>query len=246
MKIRLTGRALLGATWLLAGLPAAAQLPAPVLLQPKGEQVEFALIQERCVQSGEVLFGAGQRWSACRVTRAGFVTTIGLLDFYYAHYCLVGPVSGKNACDKQAQVIFGNRAYRSEAYTVLQRIDPAGTQYEVPLVTGFGDDNLLVLSAMLKKGAAPVRKFYSWRDALWQSVDQNEWKSALLRRLPHGSRITSSGSVDPLTFSVRVTVAQSADRGGGKPLRVDLGFTDGHFFVRDVLGGIPGQAAHSR
>ena len=138
--IRRTASSLLAAALLFSGVPAAAESPEPmlsmppVLLQPKGEKVDFAPIQERCVQSGQIRFGAGERWSDCRLTRAGFVSTIGLLDFYYAQYCLIDGAKNAKGCDKQAMVIFGNRAYRGEAYSVLQRIDPAGTQYEIPTV----------------------------------------------------------------------------------------------------------------
>ena len=61
---------LLAAFFLIAGSPAGAESSAPesalspmppVLLQPKGEKVDFAPIQQRCVQSGQIRFGAVER-----------------------------------------------------------------------------------------------------------------------------------------------------------------------------------------
>ncbi len=242
--IHCAAASLLAAVLSIAGSPAGAESSAPesaltpmppVLLQPKGEKVEFAPIQERCVQSGQIRFGAGERWSDCRLTRAGFVSTIGLLDFYYAHYCLIDGAKNAKACDKQAMVIFGNRAYRGEAYSVLQRIDPAGTQYEIPLVTGSGDDNLLILSAKPRNDARAVRKYYSWHDALWQPVDEQAWKRELPSRLPAGARVSVTSQPDPQSLSVRIIVADAAGHGRGKPMRVELDFADRQLFIRDVV-----------
>ena len=242
--IHCTAASLLAAFFLIAGSPAGAESSAPesalspmppVLLQPKGEKVDFAPIQERCVQSGQIRFGAAERWSDCRLTRAGFVSTIGLLDFYYAHYCLIDGAKNARGCDKQAMVIFGNRAYRGEAYAVLQRIDPAGTQYEIPLVTGAGDDNLLILSAKPGNDARPVRKYYAWHDALWQPVDAHAWQRELPARLPVGARVNVNGQPDPQSLSVRITVADPSGHARGKPMRVELGFADRRLFIRDLV-----------
>ena len=240
-RIHRAAGSLLAAALLFSGVPAAAESPEPmlsmppVLLQPKGEKVDFAPIQERCVQSGQIRFGAGERWSDCRLTRAGFVSTIGLLDFYYAHYCLIDGATNAKGCDKQAMVIFGNRAYRDEAYAVLQRIDPAGTQYESPLVTGAGDDNLLILSAKPKNDVRPARKYYAWHEALWQPVDEHAWQRELPARLPAGARISVNGQPDPQTLSVRITVADPVGHARGKPMRVELGFADRQLFIRDLV-----------
>ena len=95
----------------------------------KQASVEFSSITETCQQVAGVSFGPGGKWASCRVLASGFVATIGLQDFFFARYCL-----GENGaqCDSLAQVVFRNRAYRSEAHVEMVRFDPAGTQYERP------------------------------------------------------------------------------------------------------------------
>lgn len=250
--MKLLAAALIGAG--LCGSAAsvhAAEERLPVM-QPRGEKVEFAPIQEQCVQFADVRFGPGQRWDGCHVTRAGFVSTIELLDFYYAHYCLTKtaaktaakaaakpattpPTKAADrrtsadpapACDKRALVIFGNRAYRHDAFAVLHRIDPAGTEYGVPLVTGADDDNLLAISVK-RRGAALARHLFAWKEDFWQRMDDRAWKSALRKHLPAGARIGADTVIDPETLTVMVPMAGSAGS-----LRVEMGYADGRLFVR--------------
>jgi hypothetical protein len=131
---------------------------APAFAQDKTAQdkfgedknkVEFARVQEECVQSAEITFGPQGRWQSCTVTRTGFVATIGLQDFYYAHYCL-GPTAA--GCKRQAQVVFRNRAYRPEAFVEMVRIDPPGTRYDIPLLIGTDTEGALAAG-----GAAEVQ-----------------------------------------------------------------------------------------
>ena len=104
------------------------------------DKVEFAHVQQQCLQAGEIRFGLQRRWSNCKLTHSGFIGTIGLQDFFYAQYCLFNSLK---RCDKQALVVFRNRAYQPDAFVEMTRIDPTGTRYEIPLLIGTDRDSVL-------------------------------------------------------------------------------------------------------
>ncbi len=55
-------------------------------------------------------------------------------------------------CDRQAMVVFRNRAYKPDAVLEYTRIDPAGPRYEQPLLVGSyarQDQSLLAMSTRL-------------------------------------------------------------------------------------------------
>ncbi len=199
--------------------------------RPAGKPVPFAKIQEKCVSIPGLEFGKGKAWRDCKLTRARFVVTIGLLDFYHAQYCMM---RSPGKCDRQALVIFANRAYKEDAVPVLQRIDPPGTKYDDPLVTGSGSDNLLAVSATLPSGNTMQRAYYLWRDTKWNLLDDRQWKSAVQEKLPRGSRISEAGTPDPATLTVTLSVSQP-DRNDVQRLNAELGFAKGEFFVRNLV-----------
>ena len=196
-----------------------------VVETPAGDQVDFAKVQDQCEPNGEIRYGEGQRWKDCKLTRARFVSTLGLLDFYSAQYCLI-KTSGK--CDQQALVIFANRAYRTEATGVFQRIDPAGTSYTDPVVTGSENTNLLTFSVTKPGISKASYEYFQWKDAAWKPVSPRAWATAVKAKLPRDFRLTGSATPAPTTLSATVSVSGPA---GGTTARIDYGFREGLPFV---------------
>ena len=201
------------ATVLAAGLLAAPAAQAQSLMK-KAESVEyfdFNDIQEKCVRTVEANFGEDGRWKDCRLERAGFVATIGLQDFYFAEYCLI---KSGSKCDRQAQLVFSNRAYRPEAVLRLQRIDAAGTRYENPLVTGDAGQDILVTTVKLPRAKMAERTYYTWAGRDWSLVDVQSWRSDLKKMLPEGvgTRLAAGALPDPVTLEMSVPLYREADR----------------------------------
>jgi len=143
--------------------------------EPAKPAIPFARIQEACVRTDALPFGPGEHWTSCRLTRAGFVGTIGLLDFYYATWCLV---ARGERCDRVALLVFANRAYREEATLQFHRVDPAGTRYEYAIMVGGEASHAIAVSARAPKGGLE-RQFHAWAGSRWQAVDAAEWRAAL-------------------------------------------------------------------
>ncbi len=159
---------------LAAACTAALAMPAAA-----GAEVPFARIQEACVRTDALAFGPGERWTACRLTRAGFVGTIGLLDFYYATWCLVA--RGEH-CDRVALVVFANRAYGEEATLQFHRVDPVGTRYAHVMMVGGDASHAVVVSARQPNGGVE-RSYHAWAGARWHAVDVAEWRASLAAAL---------------------------------------------------------------
>ena len=201
------------ATVLAAGMMIAPAAQAQSALQKaeSAEYFDFDDIQEKCARTVATSFGEGGRWKDCRLERAGFVATIGLLDFYYANYCLI---KSGSKCDRQAQVVFSNRAYRPEAVLRLQRIDAAGTQYDVPLLIGDAGQDVLVTTVKLPRAKIAERTYYTWAGRDWSLVDVNSWRSDLKKMLPEGvgARLAAGALPDPVTLEMSVPLYREADR----------------------------------
>jgi hypothetical protein len=186
--------------------------------------IDFSKIQSECVQVPGLEVGNQAQWKGCRLVRAGFVGTIGLLDFYYANYCLTKV--GKR-CAAQAQVLFSNRAYRPEAVARSFRVDPAGTRYGDPLMIGSPEQNLLATTAH-HTGKKPVELNYSvWSGAEWASVDTHSWQQELPQQLPSGTMVRLSPHMqpDPTTLTMRLPLFQKGQRGTSIGLRSDAELT---------------------
>ncbi len=199
-----------------------------VIEKPAGDQVDFAKVQDQCVPNGEIRYGEGQRWKECRLTRARFVSTIGLFDFYSAQYCLVKS-GGK--CDQQALVIFANRAYRNEAIAVFQRTDPTGTAYTDPIVTGSDNINLLTFSVTKPGSVTASHQYFQWKEAAWQAVTPRAWATAVRAKLPKDFRLAGSATPAPESLSATVAVTGPA---GGTTARIEYGFREGLPFVNTM------------
>lgn len=197
-----------------ASLAAFLRLPALTLLAPllwsaacaaaaAGEAaapLEFARIQESCVVTAAIDFGPQSTWKQCRLERAGFISTIGLRDFYFAQYCLIKTGS---KCDKQALLVFSNRAYRPEAELHLHRLDAPGTRYETPLVIGDASQNVLALSAIAPAKGQVQRQFFVWSDAAWMPVDGEAWRKDLPQQTREqvAARLPRGWMPDPQTMA---------------------------------------------
>ncbi len=200
--------------------------------RPQGDVVKFADIENRCLQVGGIRFGAGRAWAGCRLISSRFVSTIGLLDFYHARYCLLDKAGRQ--CDRQAMLVFANRAYRDDATLVMLRMDPAGTAYEGPLVTGQGPDNLMVMS--VKQPGRPARMDYRyWNQARWNVLPAAAWRDAVQAQLGEGARVVGMvhPAADSLAASARITLP------GRQAInsRVEFAFTGGRVQVLRITSG---------
>ena len=199
---------------------------------PEGDVVKFADIENRCLEVGGIRFGARQPWTGCRLLSSRFVSTIGLLDFYHAQYCLVR--KGGSKCDRQAMLVFANRAYRDDATLVMLRMDPAGTAYDGPLVTGQGPDNLMVMS--VKQPGKPARMEYRyWNEARWNVLPASVWKDAVLAHLGQGARIV--GSVNPAAHNLSTSARIALPGRQALESRVEFSFEGGRVLVKRITRG---------
>jgi len=209
-------------------------------------KVEFARVQSECVQSVDITFGPQGRWASCRVTRAGFVATIGLQDFYYAHYCLANKAGNTTTntaggCDRQAQVVFRNRAYRPEAFVDMVRIDPPGTGYDIPLLIGSDTESALVTGVRFSDQSEAERSYFIRRQDRWEPIEARAWLTHLPERLPAGLSVRAqsaqSALPDPTTMVVRMPLFVAADRdccATGGSVEVQLSIEGGVFQVLDL------------
>lgn len=222
----------------------AAALLAPLLAgvsaakaDDKPAAIEFANIQEQCVQTDAVKFGPGHKWKDCKLIRAGFVSTIGLLDFYYATYCLIK--SGKS-CDSQALMVFANRAYRKEATLQLHRVDAAGSRYDAPMTIGMGDQNVLTTAYYAPRSDKAQRAYFNWSNPGWKPVDTVSWRKDLQRQLPAGMtvRLGANELPDPVTMAMQLPLLHKGEQSG----TVDVQFAiEGD---RLQVAGVKLDAAH--
>jgi len=165
-----------------------------------GDVVAFSSVLDDCVQVGGVRFGKGERWAKCEITRLRWASTIGLADIHQAQYCLGGD---DGSCSERALLLFANRAYTPVAHLLLQRVDPASTEYDDPLVVKNRYGYILTLVTRHGDGRAS-RDYYLWRDEGWQPIDTQGWRRELGRRLPRGVSAVGEGEFDPGTMSANV------------------------------------------
>ncbi len=198
--------------------------PTQTVMAGPALAVDFSKIQSECVQVAGLEIGNQAHWKGCRLMRAGFVGTIDLQDFYYANYCLTKV--GKQ-CAAHAQLLFSNRAYRPEARLQSLRIDPAGTQYDAPLMIGSHEQSLLA-STVYHKGQTQAELDYSvWLGVDWIRVDTKSWHQALPQQLPNGImvRLSPHAQPDPKTMSMHLPLFQKGQHGTWIALRSDVQLT---------------------
>jgi len=185
-------------------------IPSDDLGNASPEYFEFASIQKNCVRTRFTPFGKAEKWKSCKLESHGFVGTIevpgqGLQDFYYAMYCLS---KSSRRCDRQALLVFSNRAYRPEAVLRLARLDPAGTRYQVPLLIGTDIENALAITATTPAGEVTGRQYFGWINSRWVMVNPSGWQEQLRPRLPHGwsVKVAQGDMPDPETMAMRVSM----------------------------------------
>jgi hypothetical protein len=197
------------------------------------DSAELSLIQQECVQVGDITFGAGQAWSDCHVTKGRWVATIGLIDMYQAQYCLG---NGKEACDQRALVLFGNRAYTPKAKLLVQRIDSGSARYDDPIVIMSDYGRIMVVSANFSDGSVS-NNYYLWQTDKWVLIDSQKWLQELSRRLPDGIAARKGGLLDVDTMSSQVSLYRNAD-GDCCPsagvANVQLGLLKERLFLKSV------------
>lgn len=212
----------------LAGLMFAAVVSSPAYA--RGDVVKFEGVQQHCVQAGKVKFGAKAEFSECSVTRGRWVATLDFIDMYQAQYCL-GKVAG--VCDQRAFLLFGNRAYTPNAKVMLQRIDPAGTEYDDPRLvqTKYGD--ILTMSAHLPDGSES-RSYYRWQSAKWIPVESRAWLRELAKQLPKGEAVKTAVWPDIDTMSAQAKLYPAGASASNKTANVELAVTRDRFTVKKV------------
>ena len=193
--------------------------------------IKFAGLQENCVQTDKVKFGADAKWSGCKVTRGRWVATLDFLDLYQTQYCLA---RGENECDQRALLIFANRAYTPNAKVLLQRFDPSGTTYDDPVViqTKYGD--MMTVAANLPDGSVD-KSYYRWNKDHWIAVNARKWLRDLSRQLPKGDTIEAQVWPDVDSMSAHATLIKASGAGGKTGVAaVELAIAKGRFVVKKV------------
>jgi hypothetical protein len=208
-------------------LAAAVSLP----VHARDKAIKFEGVQEHCIQTDKIKFGANAKWSDCRVTKGRWFATLEFIDMYQAQYCLG---KGDGACEQRAFLVFGNRAYTPNAKVMLQQIDPGTDGYDEPRLvqTKYGD--ILTLSARLPGGGASKR-YYRWHSGRWLPVESRGWLRDLAKRLPKGETITGDVWPDIDSMTAQATLSSAASSGpGGKVAEVELGIAKDRFTVKKV------------
>ena len=213
----------------LAGLLFAAVVSSPAYA--RSDVVKFDGLQMHCVQAGKIKFGPNAKFSECSVTRGRWVATLDFIDMYQAQYCL-GKVAGE--CDQRAFTLFGNRAYTPNATVMLQRIDPAGTEYDDPRLvqTKYGD--ILTLSARLPDGSES-KNYYRWQSGKWVPVESRAWLRELARQLPKGEAINAAAVwPDADSMSAQAKLYRAGGAASDKAAKVELAVSKDRFTVKKV------------
>jgi hypothetical protein len=190
-----------------------------------GKALKFDGVQERCVQTDKVKFGANQRWAECTVTKGRWFVTLDFIDMYQAQYCLG---KGDGSCDQRAFMIFSNRAYKPDAHLMMQRLDPGAAEYEEPQVVQTKYGTIMTLSARYPDGRES-RNYYRWESERWSAVDASRWLRELTKKLPKGETVTADVWPDADSMHAQAKLAAS-----GKVADIELGIVNDRFTVRKV------------
>ncbi len=167
------------------------------------QALEFDRVHNECVQVPGLEFGPGREWSFCSLEHVAFVSTVGLSDFYATRYCL-GNKAG--VCERRAQILFANRAYRAEA--TIAHIDSAdgGTEFLDPVAVISADGSELLVLSTRSLGKVE-RRYYTWQARRWVPIDAGKWIAEYARQLPAGHRVLQAGAPVPVTLVSTVTVS---------------------------------------
>jgi hypothetical protein len=199
-----------------------------------GDMTALLNVQEECSQVGDISFGPGQRWASCQVTRGRWVSTIDLVDMYQAQYCLGGSPGN---CEQKALLLFGNRAYTPMAKLMVQRLDPANTEYDDPLVIKNEYGRILTVSARLPDGSRS-KQYYLWQAGSWSPIDSQAWLKDLAKRLPAGSTASQVSLPDVDTMSAKAMFSRPAKAACCAAKKgvatVELGLRQGRFLLKKI------------
>ena len=183
-----------------------------------GPALEFDRIHNECVQVPGFEFGAGREWAHCQLEHVAFVSTVGLNDFYTTRYCLGNK---PDVCERKAQVLFANRAYRAEA--TIAHVDSTDGQNEfldpVAILSADGSD-LLVLST--RSQGKVERRFYTWQARRWVPIDAGKWIGEYARQLPAGQRVVQADAPVPVTLVSTVTVSVPGQRKQTREVQLEM------------------------
>lgn len=128
----------------------------------------------------------------CRVSKAGWYSTIGLNDLYHAQYCHEPTGQG---CAQRSLHLFANRAYTPVARRIFSRVDPGDTVYDKPQVFLTSQGEVLRLGVR-PAGGASQPTYYLWRDETWHPIETRFWRRDLARRLPTGLVLAEDAEPD--------------------------------------------------
>lgn len=183
-----------------------------------GPAIEFDRIHNECVQVPGFEFGAGREWAQCQLEHVAFVATVGLNDFYVTRYCL-GNKPG--VCERKAQVLFANRAYRAEA--TIAHVDSTDGHNEfldpVAVLSADGSD-LLVLST--RSQGKVERRYYTWQARRWVPIDAGKWIADYARQLPAGQRVVQADAPVPVTLVSTVTVSMPGQQKQTREVQLEM------------------------
>ncbi len=183
-----------------------------------GPAIEFDRIHNECVQVPGFEFGAGREWAQCQLEHVAFVATVGLNDFYVTRYCL-GNKPG--VCERKAQVLFANRAYRAEA--TIAHVDSTDGHNEfldpVAILSADGSD-LLVLST--RSQGKVERRYYTWQARRWVPIDAGKWIADYARQLPAGQRVVQAEAPVPVTLVSTVTVSMPGQQKQTREVQLEM------------------------
>jgi hypothetical protein len=198
--------------------------------------IKFAGVQQNCVQTGKVKFGADAKIKDCSVTRGRWVVTLDFIDQYQAQYCL-GKVDGK--CTQRAFTLFGNRAYTPNTEVLLQRVDPGSTVYGDPVVmeTKYGD--MMTIPVRTADGKETMT-YYRWspgqKKGHWVAVESRAWLRDLAKKLPKGEVVKAAmvwPDVDSMSAEAKIYRAGGAEA-SDKVAKVELGVSRNRFTLKKL------------
>jgi hypothetical protein len=207
--------AIVRSTALICGLalsamtaPAAAATPA----------LDFDRVHNECVQVNGLEFGPGRQWAHCNLEHVAFVVTVGLNDFYATRYCL-GNKPG--VCERRAQVLFANRAYRPEA--TVAHVDSTDGQNEFldPVAVISPDASQLLVLSVRSQGRVE-RRFYTWQARRWVPIDAGKWIAEYARQLPAGQRVVQADAPVPVTLVSTVTISGPGQKRQTREVQLEM------------------------
>jgi hypothetical protein len=195
-----------------------------------GPALEFDRVHNECLQVQGLEFGPGREWAHCSLEHVAFVVTVGLNDFYATRYCL-GNKPG--VCERRAQVLFANRAYRPEA--TVAHVDTTDGQNEFldPVAVMSPDDSQLLVLSLRSQGKVE-RRYYTWQARRWVPIDAGKWIADYARQLPAGQRVVRADAPVPVTLVSTVTISGPGQKKQTREVQLEM--TGGELRVASVHG----------